>query len=87
MEKKELHVLVCFAFYNATILSIKSFFPDVGAVFYKNTQTAAIKQIYYYLLSVQGKGKIERREINEGLDEALSLVRDCMEITAEHWNR
>lgn len=87
MEKKELHVLVCFAFYNATVLSIKPFFPNVGAVFYRNTQTTAIKQIYHYLLSVQCKVEKEGQEKNQDLHEALSLVGDCMEIAAEHWNR
>jgi hypothetical protein len=74
MEKKDLHVLVCFAFYNATVLAVKPFFPAVGAVFYRNTQTGAIKQIYHYLLNVQCKKELEGGGKNENLVEALGLV-------------
>ena len=87
MEKKDIHVLVCFAFYNATVLAVKPFFPSVGAVFYRNTQTTAIQQIYHYLLSAQCKKEIQERSTNERLAEALGLVGDCMEIASEHWNR
>lgn len=86
MEKKDIHVLVCFAFYNATVLAVKPFFPAVGAVFYRNTQTTAIKQIYHYLLSAQSKEEMQGGRKNESLVEALGLVGDCMEIAAEHWN-
>lgn len=86
MEKKDIHVLVCFAFYNATVLAVKPFFPAVGAVFYRNTQTTAIKQIYHYLLSVQSKEEMQGGRKNESLVEALGLVGDCMKIAAEHWN-
>lgn len=86
MEKKDIHVLVCFAFYNATVLAVKPFFPAVGAVFYRNTQTTAIRQIYYYLLSVQCKVEMNGEGKNESLVEALDLVGSCMEIASEHWN-
>ena len=86
VEKKDFHVLVCFAFYNATVLTVKPFFPAVGAVFYRNTQTTAIKEIYHYLLSLQRKDQSEGVKSNENLGEALSLLGDCMEIAAERWN-
>lgn len=86
MEKKDLHVVVCFAFYNATVLAIKPFFPAVGTVFYRNTQTSAIRQIYHYLLSLQCQIQVKGTKKIETLDEAISHVGDCMEIAAEHWN-
>lgn len=86
IEKKDLRVLVCFAFYNATVLAVKPFFPAVGTVFYRNTQSIAIRQIYYYLLRCQRKDRMEGIKSDEHLDEALSHVGNCMEIAAEHWN-
>jgi hypothetical protein len=49
MDRKDVHTLLCFALFNATALAVKLFFREVGFVFYRETQRAAV-------LEIAGKG-------------------------------
>jgi hypothetical protein len=48
MDRKDVHTLLCFALFNATVLAVKPFFNRVGLVFYRETQRAAVLEIERY---------------------------------------
>jgi hypothetical protein len=59
MDRKDVHTLLCFMLFNATVLAVKPFFREVGLVFYRETQRAAVLEIAGYVGGVVGEGNGE----------------------------
>jgi hypothetical protein len=75
MDRKDVHTLLCFAPFNATVLAVKPFFREVGLVFYRETQRAAILEIAGYLGELLAR-ETEREKGGVGCEETPNLDRE-----------
>ena len=84
MDGKHVGTLVCFAYFNATVLTAKPFFPAVGPVYFRNTQVSAIIEIYDHLVQAQMKTSLEGDESERlKMSGAVILVRFALEIAGD----
>jgi hypothetical protein len=68
MDRKDVHTLLCFALFNATVLAVKPFFNQVGLVFYRETQRAAVLEIERYFSWLLAR-EIEKERAEDTFEE------------------
>jgi hypothetical protein len=72
MDKKDVHILLCFALFNATVLAVKPCFREVGLVFYRETQGAAVLEIERYFGGLLVRG-LEKELVEGSFEEKENL--------------
>jgi hypothetical protein len=80
-EIRDVNHLVLFAFYNATVLAIRPFFPAAGCVFFRILSVEPIREIHKYFVYAQMMDKTEEnRDVKEIMAEAVRLTGLAAEI-------
>jgi hypothetical protein len=82
MDRKDVHTLLCFALFNATVLAVKPFFREVRLVFYREAQRAAVLEIAGYLRALLA-GEMEREKEGVRCKETPSLDRERLKGIVE----
>ncbi len=81
-EVMDVNNLVCFSFYNATVLAIRPFFSEAVKLFYGVLHTEPLREIHRHFVYAEA---VERRKGSEGergaiLKEVVRLIGLCVEI-------
>jgi hypothetical protein len=83
-EVMDVNNLVCFAFYNATVLAIRPFFSEAVKFFYRVLHTEPLREIHRHFVYAEvverGKGKEGEGEVGGILKEVVRLIGLCVEI-------
>ncbi|KAE8444346.1 hypothetical protein EG329_000656 [Mollisiaceae sp. DMI_Dod_QoI] len=83
MDKKDLHTLISFAYFNATTLAVKPFFPKARDVFFRQTQASAAKSILLYLKMRYSQEGDKFGPERQKLRQALTLAEYAAKIVGE----